>query len=86
MTRFALLPPDIQALERERQMLSARLGFLNPRSRRARSLRRRSLALTARLLQLEAALHERAAEHITHASLGACEPQAFQRRYWWDEL
>jgi hypothetical protein len=84
MTRFALLPPTLQALERERHALSLRLGYLPVRSRRGRVLRRRCQALTARLLKLEAALA--AESRITAASQDSCEPEAFKHFYWWDAL
>lgn len=84
MTRFALLPPKVQALERERHALAVRLGYLPVRSRRGRVLRRRCQALTARLLRLEAAL---AAEgEITAASQDSCEREAFTHFFWWDAL
>lgn len=94
MTRFALLPPDIQALERRRVALSRRLTFLSPNSRRGRALRLQQLALTTEIVALEIALPAPAGmvpappseNYVTDASQPVVQTEAFKRSYWWDEL
>lgn len=92
MNRFALLPPDIQALERRRHDLSRRIGFLSPGSQRGRALRREQAALTRRIVALELDLAGDAGsvtspgKPVTDASLAPGDSSAFKRRYWWVEL
>jgi len=92
MTRFALLPPDIQALERRRIDLSRRIGFLSPHSHRGRALRREQLALTAQIVALEARLDgditatRTAEKSITEGSRPTGDEGAFKYLYWWEKL
>jgi len=87
MTRFALLPPDLQALERERDALARRVAYLSPNSRRGRMLRQEQRRLTCRLLALEAELVLRRDKDITGPSLDVGHPELFKPiAYWWDQL
>jgi hypothetical protein len=85
MNRFALLPPDVQALERERDALSQRLAHLSPNSRRGRSLRRRHTALTSRILRLEVTLDSASRDEITAPSPAIGEGELFECVYWWQK-